>query len=106
MITKIKNMNTPFTLGQIVSLKNYKRNELEKEAYFVVIEENDDTNELVLYTLNTNRYFKSGDTIEPEYPEITRPTKLKSECKARGYLKRYLKNKNPVKDFKPIQTKE
>lgn len=69
MIPKIKNMNTPFTLGQIVRLKNYKRNELEKEAYFVVIEENDDTNELVLYTLNTNRYYKSGATIIPENPE-------------------------------------
>ena len=68
MKPKIKNMNTPFTLGQIVSLKNYKRNELEKEAYFVVIEEKDDTNELVLYTLNTNRYYKSGATIIPEKP--------------------------------------
>jgi hypothetical protein len=43
------------------------------------------------------------DIIDPMYPEITKPTKLVSECKARGYLKRYIKNRNPVKDFKPIK---
>lgn len=50
-----------------------------------------------------DQYLSVGwDMIEPEYPDITKPTKLVSECKAKGYLKRYLKVKNPVKNFKPI----
>jgi len=51
----------------------------------------------------SDRFLTVGiDMIQPMYPEITKPTKLVSECKARGYLKRYLKVKNPVKEFKPI----
>lgn len=42
------------------------------------------------------------DMIQPMYPEITKPTKLVSECKAKGYLKQYIKKQNPVKDYKPI----
>lgn len=54
-----------------------------------------------------DQYLSVGyDMIEPIFPDITRPTKLVSECKAKGYLKRYLKNKNLVKDFKPIQTEK
>ena len=33
-------------IGQVVRFKNYKRNEAEKEAYFIVIQEEDATNEL------------------------------------------------------------
>ena len=65
MKPKIKNMNTPFKLGQIVRFKNYKRNELEKEAYFVVIEEKDDTNELVS-RIKTN-FIAIDDFLKREY---------------------------------------
>ena len=61
-------MNTPFTFAQIVRFKNYKRNDLEKEAYFVVIQEADATHELVLYTLTTNRLYTCGTTLIPEFP--------------------------------------
>ena len=56
-------------IGQVVRFKNYRRNEAEKEAYFVVVQEEEATKELVLYTINTNRYYKSGTTIIPEFPE-------------------------------------
>ena len=58
-----------FFLGDVVRFKNYRRNLDDKEAYFVVIQEQDENNEIVLYTLNTNRYYKSGATIIPENPE-------------------------------------
>ena len=63
------NMKTQFKIGQVVRFKNYKRNLEEKEAYFVVIQEEDATNEMVLFTLNSNRIYISGTTIIPEYPE-------------------------------------
>jgi hypothetical protein len=62
-------MKTHFKLGQVVRFKNYKRNSQEKEAYFVVIQEKDATNEMVLFTLNSNRIYISGTTIIPEFPE-------------------------------------
>ena len=62
-------MKTQFKLGQIVRFKNYRRNNDEKEAYFVVIQEEDVANEMVLYTINTNRNYISGTTIIPEFPE-------------------------------------
>ena len=58
-----------YSLGDILRFKNYKRKPDDKEAYFVVIQEEDENNEMVLYTLNTNRYYKSGATIIPENPE-------------------------------------
>ena len=57
------------TIGQVVRFKNYKRHLEEKEAYFVVIQEEDATNEMVLFTLNSNRIYISGTTIIPEFPE-------------------------------------
>jgi hypothetical protein len=62
-------MKTHFKLGQVVRFKNYKRNSQEKEAYFVVIQEEDAANEMVLFTLNSNRIYISGTTIIPEFPE-------------------------------------
>ena len=56
-------------IGQVVRFKNYKRNEAEKEAYFIVIQEDDATNELELFTINSNRIYTTGTTIIPEYPE-------------------------------------
>lgn len=56
-------------IGQVVRFKNYKRNEAEKEAYFIVIQEEDATNEIELFTINSNRIYTSGTTIFPEYPE-------------------------------------
>lgn len=56
-------------IGQVVRFKNYRRNKEEKEAYFVVIQEEDATNEMVLFTLNSNRIYISGTTIIPEFPE-------------------------------------
>ena len=41
-------MKTQFKLGQVVRFKNYRRNNDEKEAYFVVIQEEDVANEMVL----------------------------------------------------------
>lgn len=56
-------------IGQVVRFKNYKRHSDEKEAYFIVIQEEDATNEMVLYTVNSNRIYKTGTTIIPEFPE-------------------------------------
>jgi hypothetical protein len=62
-------MKTQFKLGQVVRFKNYRRNKDEKEAYFVVVQEEEATKELVLYTINANRIYKSGTTIIPEFPD-------------------------------------
>ena len=66
---KTKIMKNTFTVGQIVRFKNYKRKPEDKEAYFVVIQEEDENNQLVLFTINTNRFYKAGETIIPEFPE-------------------------------------
>ena len=57
------------TIGQVVRFKNYKRTAEEKEAYFIVIQEEDATKEMVLFTLNSNRIYISGTTIIPEFPK-------------------------------------
>ncbi|MBP6754652.1 MAG: hypothetical protein KA210_00795 [Bacteroidia bacterium] len=62
------NLISKFKLGQVVRFRNYKRNAAEKEAYFVVIHEASAENEMVLYTLNTNRLFTCGSTVIPEFP--------------------------------------
>jgi hypothetical protein len=62
-------MESKFKLGQVVRFKNYKLFETENEAYFIVIQEEDATNEMVLYTINSNRYYKTGATIVPEFPD-------------------------------------
>ena len=53
-------MDNTFTKGQIVRFKRYKRRPDEKEAYFVVIQEATPKQEMVLYTLNTNRLFDAA----------------------------------------------
>lgn len=58
-----------FKIGQVVRFKNYKRHSEEKEAYFVIIGEEDAQKEIVLFTINSNRIYKTGITIIPEYPE-------------------------------------
>jgi hypothetical protein len=63
------NINSKFKVGQVVRFRNYKRNAAEKEAYFVVICEASAENEMVLYTLTTNRLFPCGSTVIPEFPE-------------------------------------
>jgi hypothetical protein len=65
----MKLLKEKLIIGQVVRFKNYKRNKEEKEAYFVVIQEEDATNEMVLFTLNSNRIYISGTTIIPEYPD-------------------------------------
>ena len=62
-------MESKFKLGQVVCFKNYKLFETEREAYFIVIQEENSTNEMVLYTINSNRYYKTGTTIVPEFPD-------------------------------------
>lgn len=62
-------MKPKFKIGQVVRFKNYKLFETEREAYFIVIQEEDVTQEMVLYTLNSNRYYKTGTTIVPEFPD-------------------------------------
>ncbi len=62
-------INSKFKVGQVVRFRNYKRNAAEKEAYFVVICEASAENEMVLYTLTTNRLFPCGSTVIPEFPE-------------------------------------
>ena len=62
-------MKPKFKIGEVVRFKNYKLFETEREAYFIVIQEEDATNEMVLYTINSNRYFKTGTTIVPEFPD-------------------------------------
>jgi hypothetical protein len=49
--------------------KNYKRKPEDKEAYFIVIQEEDENNQLVLFTINTNKFYKAGETIIPQFPE-------------------------------------
>lgn len=56
-------------IGQVVRFKNYRRNESEKEAYFIVIQENNERQEMVLCTINSNRIYKTGITIIPKHPE-------------------------------------
>ena len=63
------NIQPKFKLGQVVRFKDYKRNIEEKEAYFIVIQEEVATNEMVLFTLNSNRIYVSGTTIIPEFSE-------------------------------------
>lgn len=58
-----------FKIGQVVRFKNYKRTTEEKEAYFMVIQEENAANEMVLFTLNSNRIYVSETTIIPEFPE-------------------------------------
>jgi hypothetical protein len=58
-----------FFLGDVVRFKNYKQKPDDKEAYFVVIQEENENNQMVLFTINTNRCFKAGETIIPEFPE-------------------------------------
>jgi hypothetical protein len=62
-------MKTQFKIGQVVRFKNYKRYPDEKEAYFVVIQEEAANQEMVLFTFNSNRYYKTGTTIVPEFPD-------------------------------------
>ena len=62
-------MKTQFKIGQVVRFKNYKHNEAEKEAYFIVIQEEDASNEMELFTINSNRIYTSGSTIIPVFPE-------------------------------------
>lgn len=62
-------MKTKFYLGQIVKFKNYKRSKKEKEAYFAVVQEESEMSELALYTINSNRFYSSGATIIPEFPD-------------------------------------
>ena len=68
-LLKIKNMKNTFTVGQIVRFKNYKRKPDDKEAYFIVIQEEDENNQLVLFTINTNKFYNAGETIIPEFPQ-------------------------------------
>lgn len=63
------NLISKFKVGQVVRFRNYKRNAAEKDAYFVIIHEASAENEMVLYTLNTNRLFTCGSTVIPEFPE-------------------------------------
>ena len=65
----MKLLKEKLTIGQVVRFKNYKRHLEEKEAYFIVIQEEDATNEMVLFTLNSNRIYISETTIIPEYPD-------------------------------------
>ena len=62
-------MKTQFKLGQVVRFKNYKRYSDEKEAYFVVIQEEEADKEMVLFTINSNRIYVTGTTIYPEFPQ-------------------------------------
>ena len=62
-------MKTQFKLGQVVRFKNYKRYPDENEAYFVVIQEEASNQEMVLFTINSNRIYVTGTTIYPEFPQ-------------------------------------
>ena len=61
-------MKTQFKLGQIVIFKDYKRNKNEKEAYFLIVQEEQATKTMVLYAINTNRIYGSGTTVIPDFP--------------------------------------
>jgi hypothetical protein len=61
-------MKTQFKLGQIVIFKDYKRNKNEKEAYFLVVQEEQATKTMVLYAINTNRIYGFGTTVVPDFP--------------------------------------
>ena len=54
-------MKTHFKVGQVVRFKNYKLFETEREAYFIVIQEEDATNyqiNLTSLSLNFQNKFK------------------------------------------------
>lgn len=53
--------------GQIVRFKNYKKKELEPEAYFLVLMTEDNNNDCWLHVIKGNRLFETGTVIVPLY---------------------------------------
>lgn len=60
-------MEHPLKAGQIVRFKNYKKKELEPEAYFLVLITEDKNNDCWLQVINGNRLFETGTAIVPLY---------------------------------------
>ena len=65
----MKLLQEKLKIGQVVRFKNYKRHTEEKEAFFMVIQEEEANIEMELFTINSNRIYITGTTIYPEFPE-------------------------------------
>lgn len=65
----MKLLQEKLKIGQVVRFKNYKRHTEEKEAFFIVIQEEEANIEMELFTINSNRIYITGTTIFPEFPE-------------------------------------
>lgn len=51
--------------GQIVRFKNYKKKDLEPEAYFIILNTKDKNNPCWLQVINSNRAFETGTALVP-----------------------------------------
>jgi hypothetical protein len=60
-------MEQPLKAGQIVRFKNYKKKELETEAYFLVLITEGKNNDCWLQVINGNKSFETGTAIVPLY---------------------------------------
>lgn len=58
-------MENQLKAGEIVRFKNYKRKELEPEAYFIVLATEEKNTECWLQVINGNRAFESGTSLVP-----------------------------------------
>jgi hypothetical protein len=55
--------------GQIVRFREYKKKELEPEAYFIVLITEDENKECWLQVINSNKYYETGTALAPVYIE-------------------------------------
>lgn len=60
-------MGHQFKAGQIVRFKDYKKKELEPEAYFIVLTTKDKNKECWLQVINSNREYETETAIVPLY---------------------------------------
>lgn len=63
-------MKSEFKLGQIVKSRHFKRiNKIEKEAYYLVIQEEDEERKLVIQQINAQRGVVPGTAYTPIFPD-------------------------------------
>lgn len=64
--------------GQIVRFKEYKKKELEPEAYFIVLITEDKNKECWLQVINSNREYGTGTALVPVYLEDLEIVKIQA----------------------------
>jgi hypothetical protein len=63
-------MKTTFKLGQTLKSRHFKRiNKSEKEAYYLVVQEEDKERKLVIQQINANRGVVPGTAYIPIFPD-------------------------------------